>query len=69
MFAPAAKAIGRPDVAEEIRDDDYRVTLKGLECLSSSLAKFPDIRSKCAAPTAANLRTIYDALAAVLSRF
>ncbi|KAJ2714697.1 hypothetical protein H4R19_001591 [Coemansia spiralis] len=69
MFAPAAKATGRPDIARAILGNNYQATVKGLASLKKHLDTFPDTRNRCAAPTAIDLRTIYGQLAVFVSLF
>ncbi|KAJ2713892.1 hypothetical protein H4R19_002024 [Coemansia spiralis] len=69
MFAPAANATGKPDIARAILANDYPAAVKGLASLKNHLATFPDTKNRCAAPTARSLRTIYKKLATLVAQF
>ncbi|KAJ2059182.1 hypothetical protein GGI17_004568 [Coemansia sp. S146] len=77
QFAPAALALGRPEIETKILGTDYKSTISGLRDLkgffNSELADIsastPANAVKCDAPTAHNLRVIYTNLDKLLQQF
>ncbi|KAJ2893183.1 hypothetical protein GGI21_005461 [Coemansia aciculifera] len=83
QFAPAALALGRPEIETKILGTDYATTISGLRDLKrffkSGVADVSAVGSgpsnsgggdaKCDAPTARNLRIIYANLDKLLKQF
>ncbi|KAJ2509138.1 hypothetical protein IWW47_000181 [Coemansia sp. RSA 2052] len=82
QFAPAALALGRPEIETKILGTDYSSTISGLHDLKryfkSELADISAVASgakdsgniaTCDAPTAHNLRVIYTNLDKLLQQF
>ncbi|KAJ2490781.1 hypothetical protein IWW37_002884 [Coemansia sp. RSA 2050] len=76
QFAPAALALGRPEIETKILGTDYKSTISGLRDLkglfNSELAEISTTSEssvKCNAPTAHNLRVIYANLDKLLQQF
>ncbi|KAJ2338042.1 hypothetical protein GGH91_004939 [Coemansia sp. RSA 2671] len=76
QFAPAALALGRPEIEAKILGTDYKSTISGLRDLrdffNSELAEVSTTSgslAKCNAPTAHNLRVIYANLDELLQQY
>ncbi|KAJ1996862.1 hypothetical protein GGI04_002461 [Coemansia thaxteri] len=82
QFAPAALALGRPEIESKILGNDYSGTISGLRELKSFfISELPGLSnasaaphavgsaSTCEAPTARNLRVIYSNLDKLLQQY